>query len=264
MADGQREGSDHEPGGPGAEPGATGARVAAFFDLDKTVIKQPAMVAFARPLYDAGFITKRLLVRAAYNRVRFRGVRGPDAARMAKFRETGLRIVKGRNAEEVRTIVRRTLPDRIEPTVFPDALATIREHQRSGHLVWIVSAEPEEIVVPLAEHLGIDGVISSQAVIGPDGCYTGESRSWIYGPEKAAAIRDTADRLGLDLAECFAYSDSATDEPMLSAVGHPIAVNPDRALRRIATRRSWAVRQFSLDGSTPSNSPDERLAVAST
>src|SRR5690349_5488410 len=106
-------------------------RVAAFFDVDKTVIKKPAMVAFARPLYDAGFITRWLVVRAAYNNVRFKGVRGPNAERMAKFRETGLRIVKGWNAAEVRALVEANMSARLEPTIYPAALATIRSHQQA-------------------------------------------------------------------------------------------------------------------------------------
>ena len=232
---------------------------AAFFDVDKTVIAKAAMVAFARPLYDAGFINRRLLAQAAYNNLRFRGFRGPDAKRMAELREMGLRTIKGWNASEVRDIVKRTLPERIEPAIFPAALTAIRCHQRDGQDVYLVSAEPEEIVAPLAEHIGVYHVICSQATVGADGCYTGESRSWIYGPAKATAIREAARRHNIDLQGSFAYSDSATDEPMLATVGHPVAVNPDRALERIAAARGWEVQRFCLERKRSALS-DRRLA----
>lgn len=235
-------------------------REAAFFDVDKTVIKKPAMVAFARPLYDAGFITRRLVVRAAYNNARFKGVRGPNAERMAKFRETGLRIVKGWNAAEVRALVEANMAERLEPTIYPAALAAICAHQEAGRLVFLVSAEPEEVVVPLAEQLGIAHTICSQAVIGADGCYTGETKAWIYGPEKSVAIRNAADRLGIDLAASYAYSDSATDVPMLECVGHPIAVNPDRALHKVAVERGWDIARYALDAA-PERAEPARAAA---
>ncbi|MBI2706036.1 MAG: HAD-IB family hydrolase [Actinobacteria bacterium] len=242
-----RDGRDEASRGARSAP----TRAAAFFDLDKTVIKKPAMVAFARPLYDAGFITRRLVVRAAYNNLRFRGVRGPDAERMAKFRETGLRIVKGWKASDVRALVEATLPERLERTVYPAALNEMRGHQRAGRPVFLVSAEPEEIVVPLADHLGVDHVISSQATIDGDGRYTGETGSWIYGPEKASAMRAAAQRFGIDLEASYAYSDSATDIPMLECVGHPVAVNPDRALQKIAQTRDWEIRRYVIDKARP-------------
>jgi hypothetical protein len=108
----------------------------------------------------------------------------------------------------------------------------------------LVSAAPAEIVEPLAWHLGAHGAVASVATVGPDGRYTGELERYAYGEEKASLIRRLADTDGLDLAGSFAYTDSATDVPMLEAVGHPVAVNPDRALRRIACLRGWDVRQF--------------------
>jgi hypothetical protein len=111
-------------------------------------------------------------------------------------------------------------------------------------MVYLVSAAPAEIVDPVARHLGAHGAVASVARIGGDGRYTGDLERYAYGQEKAAQIRHLARREGLDLSASFAYTDSATDLPMLEAVGHPVAVNPDRALRRIAQLRGWEVLRF--------------------
>lgn len=216
---------------------------AAFFDIDKTVSATPAMVAFARPLYDAGLIGKRLVVHAAWQHLRFKARRS-NPARMAEIRAAGLEIIRGWDAAEVRRIVERSLPDVLAPAVYDDALALIRAHQRRGDEVWLVSAEPVEIVEPLGAFLGVDGTIGSQATVGVDGRYTGEATTWVYGPDKAVAIRSLAEQRRLDLAASFAYSDSATDLPMLEAVGHPCCINPDRALSRTARRRGWTRLRF--------------------
>ncbi|MFN8038386.1 MAG: HAD-IB family hydrolase [Acidimicrobiales bacterium] len=227
-----------DPATPAGHP-----RGAAFFDIDKTVSATPAMVAFARPLYDAGLIGKRLVAHAAWQHLRFKARRS-NPARMAEIRAAGLEIIRGWDAAEVRRIVERSLPEVLAPAVYDDALALIRAHQRRGDEVWLVSAEPVEIVEPLGAFLGVDGTIGSEATVGSDGRYTGEAATWVYGPDKAVAIRALADRRGLDLAASFAYSDSATDLPMLEVVGHPRCINADRALSRTARRRGWTRLRF--------------------
>jgi phosphoserine phosphatase len=117
-------------------------------------------------------------------------------------------------------------------------------HRASGRQIYIVSSSPEEVVRPLARHFGVSGVIATRAEVGPDGRYTGELEFYCYGAEKANAVRETARRAGIDLAGSYAYSDSITDMPMLESVGHPVAVNPDRELRRAAEERGWKVRDF--------------------
>jgi hypothetical protein len=110
--------------------------------------------------------------------------------------------------------------------------------------VFIISASPEEIVAPLAQYLGVDEAIASRAELDTDGRYTGNVEFWSYGPYKAEAMREVAERQGIDLDASYAYSDSATDVPMLEAVGHPVAVNPDRELTRVAHQREWEIRRF--------------------
>jgi len=201
------------------------------------------MVAFGRPLYDAGMISRWLVVRAMWSNLLFHYL-GADEERMRKFRTSALRITRGWDQALVSAIVRDTLNDVIEPIVYVEALELIRAHQAEGRRVFIISASPEEIVAPLAQYLGVDEAIASRAQLDDDGRYTGEVEFWSYGPYKADAMREAAERQGIDLAASYAYSDSATDVPMLEAVGHPVAVNPDRDLARIAAARGWEVRHF--------------------
>ena len=216
---------------------------AAFFDLDKTVIARASMVAFGRSFRQAGMINRRVMAKAAWNGLVFHTL-GADEERMRRFRESALRITRGWDHEAVGALVRDTLTDVIDPIVYDEALELIREHRAAGRLVFIVSASPEEIVVPLATYLGADGAIASRARIDIEGNYTGEVDVYAYGPYKAEAIAEVAAARGIDLAESWAYSDSATDEPMLRAVGHPVAVNPDRELARVAASEGWPVLSF--------------------
>lgn len=216
---------------------------AAFFDLDKTVIAKASMVAFGRPLRRRGLVTRRLVLRAVATHLVYLHL-GADEARLARIRESVLTLTKGWNAEVVRGIVRDTLLETVEPIIYAEALELMQQHRALGHRIYLVSASPQEMVEPLAELLGADGSVASRAEVGADGCYTGAMAFYASGPNKAAAIADLAQRHHLDLDASSAYSDSATDLPMLKAVGHPVAVNPDRALAKVAKERGWEVRAF--------------------
>src|SRR5690606_37695208 len=128
--------------------------------------------------------------------------------------------------------------------VLAESLATTAVHVRAGRRVVVVSSSPMEIVAPLCRYLGLEDIIATLPEVDAEGRYTGDIEFYAYGPGKAEAIRAMADRVGIDLAESFAYSDSITDLPMLEAVGHPVAVNPDRELRAIAEERDWQILHF--------------------
>jgi HAD superfamily hydrolase (TIGR01490 family) len=215
---------------------------AAFFDLDKTVIARASMVAMGRPLYRHGLVSRWVLLRALWGQFVYLWV-GASEDKLSKTRDSALRLATGWERERVRRIAREAIEEVIEPIVFDEALALIAEHQAAGRPVFIVSASPEEIVAPLAEHLGVDRWIATLAEVDA-GRYTGKVAFYAYGPHKAEAMQEVAAAEGIDLASSFAYSDSATDEPMLAAVGHPVAVNPDRELLRVARERDWEVRYF--------------------
>jgi HAD superfamily hydrolase (TIGR01490 family) len=216
---------------------------AAFFDLDKTVIARASMVAFGRPLYREGLLSRRLLARALYGQLVYLYL-GANEQRMARMRDSATRLTKGWDQATIRRLVRETLSEVIDPIVYDEALALMREHRAAGRRVFLVSASPEEIVDPLAGYLDADGCIATRSRIDAAGRYAGEIEFYSYGPFKAEAIRELADREGIDLAASYAYSDSATDLPMLEVVGHPIAVNPDRELARVAAARGWETRSF--------------------
>jgi phosphoserine phosphatase len=140
--------------------------------------------------------------------------------------------------------VQETLHDIIDPIVYDEAVELIAMHKAAGRDVVIVSTSGEEVVEPIGAMLGADHVIATQMVV-EDGRYTGEISRYAYGAEKAVAVKALAAEQGYDLAASYAYSDSATDIPMLEAVGHPYAVNPDRALRKVAVERDWPIVTFS-------------------
>jgi len=216
---------------------------AAFFDLDKTVIAKASIVAFGGPFRRGGLVTRRVVARAVTSQLIYLHL-GADEERLARVRETMLALTAGWDRDRVRQIVRETLLETIEPIIYAEALELIEEHRRAGDRVYLVSAAPEEIVLPLVELLGVDGAIASRGEIDEEGRYTGRMAFSAHGEHKAEAMAELADRVGFSLEDSVAYSDSATDLPMLEAVGHPVAVNPDRALAKVARERGWEVRVF--------------------
>ena len=216
---------------------------AAFFDLDKTVIAKASMVAFGRSFYDEGLISRRLVLRGLWGQLVYMHL-GASEQKLARMRESVLALTKGWDQSRVRAIVREALEQVVEPIIYAEALELIQQHQAEGRPVYIVSASPEEIVEPLAEYLGVDGAIATQAEVDDEGRYTGGMHRYAYGPLKAEAMEALAAAEGIDLAESYAYSDSFTDAPMLEVVGHPVAVNPDRPLLKLAREREWEVRTF--------------------
>ena len=218
-------------------------REAAFFDLDKTVIAKASVVAFGGPFYREGLISRRLILRGLYGQLLYLYL-GADEAKIARMRASMLDLTKGWDQHRVKQIVEEALEQIVEPIIYAEALDLMAQHRAEGRLVVIVSASPEEIVLPLAGYLGVDRAIASRARVDDEGRYTGEMDFDAFGPAKVGAMTRMAAELDLDLASSYAYSDSATDLPMLEAVGHAIAVNPDRELLRVAQERGWEVRNF--------------------
>ncbi|GLX53794.1 morphological differentiation-associated protein [Streptomyces hygroscopicus subsp. hygroscopicus] len=218
-------------------------RAAAFFDLDKTVIAKSSTLTFSKSFYQGGLINRRAALRTAYAQFVFL-VGGLDHDQMERMRAYLSDMVRGWNQQQVREIVAETLHDLIDPIIYDEAASLIEEHHTAGRDVVIVSTSGAEVVEPVGELLGADRVVATRMVVGEDGCFTGEVEYYAYGPTKAEAIRELAASEGYDLERCYAYSDSVTDLPMLRAVGHPHAVNPDRALRREAVARNWPVLEF--------------------
>ena len=220
----------------------TGHRPAAFFDLDKTIIAKSSTLAFSRPFYAGGLITRGSVLRSAYAQFVYL-VGGADHDQMEKMREYLSDLSAGWDVQTVRDIVADTLHHIVDPLVYDEAVSLIEEHQLEGRDVIIVSASGAEVVEPIGEMLGADGVIATRMEI-EDGKYTGEIGYYAYAQNKATAIEELAKEKGYDLSRSYAYSDSVTDVHMLEIVGHPYAVNPDRELRKIAASRGWPVLWF--------------------
>ncbi len=236
---------------------------AAFFDLDKTIIARSSSLAFGKPFYKGGLINRSAVMRSAYAQFVYL-VGGADHDQMERMRAYLQELCAGWPVEQVRTIVAETVHDLIDPTIYAEAVELIAEHHAAGRDVVIVSTSGTEVVEPIGAMLGADHVIATRMVV-EDGRFTGEIAFYAYGPNKAAAIVELAEEKGYDLAESYAYSDSATDLPMLDVVGHPVAVNPDKPLRAEATGRGWPVLDFEtpvgLRRRTP-ELPNKRVALA--
>lgn len=215
---------------------------AAFFDLDRTVIAKSSALAFGRPFYRDGLIKRSDVVKAAYAQLTFR-LGGADEAAMARTRDYLAKLCEGWPVDQVREIVSEALEELINPYIYAEAGKLIEEHQADGRDVVLVSASGEEIVRPIGELLGVTDIIATRMGI-TDGHYSGAIEFYAAGAAKVDAVRSLAAERGYDLAASYAYSDSVSDLPLLEAVGHPTAVNPDRALRRAAIERGWPVSEF--------------------
>jgi HAD superfamily hydrolase (TIGR01490 family) len=212
---------------------------AAFFDLDRTLLRRSSALALAGSFREHGVIGRGQLAKAAAWQLLF-AARGAGAETVRKAAEDGLMVLKGFRVDELQTLVVGAMEPVLKPLVYSGPLELVARHRERGEPVYIVSATLQEIVDELARELGFDGAVGSTCEIA-DGVYTGRSLRACHGEGKADAIRE----LGFDLADSTAYSDSHTDLPFLEAVGRPVAVNPDRALREIASERGWRIVQFS-------------------
>ena len=215
---------------------------AAFFDLDRTVIKRSSVLALAGSFRKRGLITRLDLVKSAFWQVLF-VLRGASAERVRSAAEDGMKMLDGFSVEEMQHVVGDAMETVLRPLVYEEPLRLLERHRSRGEPVYIVSATLQEIVQHIADDLGFDGAIGSTCEI-VDGVYTGRTLRAAHGEGKAAALRELATAEGFDLEQSTAYSDSYSDVPFLEAVGHPVAANPDRKLRRIAAERGWPVVRF--------------------
>jgi HAD superfamily hydrolase (TIGR01490 family) len=217
---------------------------AAFFDVDNTMMQGASIYHFARGLAARDFFTWRDLAQFAWKQVIFRVKGVEDPAHMEEAKEAALAFVAGHRVDEVVRLGEEIYDDLMAARIWSGSRALAQLHLDAGQRVWLVTAAPAELASLIARRLGLTGALGTVSE-SRDGVYTGRLVGEpLHGPAKAAAVRALAEREGLDLSRCAAYSDSANDVPMLSLVGHPVAVNPDPHLRRIARENGWEIRDF--------------------
>ena len=216
---------------------------AAFFDLDRTLLRRSSALALAGSFRDRGIINRGQLLRAAAWQLLF-VARGASHEAVRRAAEDGMRVLAGHSPDELRDLVADAMEPVLRPLVYAEPLHLVEQHRRRGEPVYIVSASLQEIVDAIAEDLGFDGALGTTCEV-KDGRYTGRAVRALHADAKAECLREVARREGFDLADCTAYSDSHTDLPFLEAVGHPVAVNPDRELRNAAAERGWPILEFS-------------------
>jgi HAD superfamily hydrolase (TIGR01490 family) len=215
---------------------------AAFFDLDRTLISRSSSLALAGPFRSRGLIGRRQLATATLAQFVFARF-GAGQSRVGQTADSAMTVLRGLPVTLMREIAAEAWDPVLKPLVYREALERADEHHARGERVYIASAALQEVVEEISSRLGFEGAIASRAEV-RDGAYTGRLESRLYGTAKADALRELAADRGIDLASSSAYSDSHSDVPFLESVGHPVAVNPDRTLRRVADERGWPVQRF--------------------
>jgi HAD superfamily hydrolase (TIGR01490 family) len=217
-------------------------RAAAFFDLDRTLLRRSSTLALAPAFRRHGVITRTQVAKAAFWQLLF-VLRGTSRERVRVASEEGLMLLRGFSPAQMQGLVADALAPVLRPLVYGEPLRLVEQHARRGEPTYIVSAALQEVVDALAADLGFEGALGTVCEV-EGGVYTGRGIRSLHGENKAAAVRELAAAEDLDLDASTAYSDSHTDLPFLEAVGNPVAVNPDRELRRVAAARGWPVLRF--------------------
>lgn len=217
---------------------------AGFFDLDNTLLQGASIYWLARGLAARNYVSAGDLLRFAAGQLRFRVMATEHRGQLDLARRSALAFVAGWQVTHLERLAEEIYDELIAARIWSGTRALAQLHLDAGHRVWLITAAPVEVGRVIARRLGLTGAIGTVAAVA-GGVYTGElAGDLMHGPAKAGAITQLAAVEGLDLARCASYSDSINDLPMLSVVGHPVAVNPDPALRREARRNGWEIYDF--------------------
>lgn len=226
-----------------ARPVTAPGHIAAFFDVDNTIVRGASAFHLAIGLRQRGFFGFRDLLTFAWHQSRYLAF-GENLDQIDQVRSRALSIVAGRSVAEITAIGEEVWDEVLSLRIFPGTQALLSQHLAAGHQVWLITASPVEIGELIARRLGATGALGTVAEH-VDGFYTGRLvGDMLHGSAKAEAVRRLAEEEGLDLARSYAYGDSTHDVPILSCVGHPYAINPDGRLRRHARRVGWPMREF--------------------
>jgi HAD superfamily hydrolase (TIGR01490 family) len=217
---------------------------AAFFDVDNTIMQGASIFHLARGLHRRKFFTTREILGAAWKQAYFRVVGVEDPEHVAEARASALNFIKGHRVEELESLGEEIFEEAMAHRIWPGTRALAQLHLDQGQRVWLLTAAPIEIASIIARRLGLTGALGTVSEH-MDGVYTGKLvGDMLHGPAKGEAVRALAEREGLDLSRCSAYSDSYNDLPMLSLVGDPCVINPDSKLRDHARANGWRIRDY--------------------
>jgi HAD superfamily hydrolase (TIGR01490 family) len=218
--------------------------VAAFFDVDNTMMQGASIFHLAKGLHRREFFTTREILSAAWKQAYFRVVGVEDPEHVAETRASALSFISGHTVAELEALGEEIFDEAMAHRIWPGTRALAQMHLDQGERVWLVTAAPIEIAQIIARRLGLTGALGTVAEH-VDGVYTGRLvGDMLHGPAKGEAIKALAAREGLDLDACSAYSDSFNDLTMLTLVGDPCAVNPDARLRGYAKQHGWRIRDY--------------------
>jgi HAD superfamily hydrolase (TIGR01490 family) len=216
---------------------------AAFFDVDNTLVRGSTSILFGKVAFAGGALRRRDIWRFAYEQVMFVR-RGEKNSTMAGFKDRALSITKGHSIDELLDLMPKVYREEIKPRLWPGTVRAVKEHLALGHEVWLITAAPQELGQLIADDLGATGALGT--IVGhKDGVLTGELvGDPLHGQAKRKAARKLAKERNISLKRSFAYSDSVNDLPLLTLVGNPIVVNPDKALKRYADAAGWDILRF--------------------
>lgn len=214
--------------------------VVAFFDVDNTLIRGASAYYVGREAFKRGLISWRDIAVFAWHQFRFLAV-GENRAHLASAKERALALVGGQSESALVALAGEIYQTRLLPRLWPETVGLTQEHLAKGHEVWLITATPQAVAQVIADRLGLTGALGTR-VQALDGVFTGALDGHVlHGEEKAAVAADHAEIRGADLKECWAYSDSSNDLPLLNLVGNRVVVNPDARLRAHATQHEWPV-----------------------
>lgn len=217
---------------------------AAFFDVDNTLVRGSTLYFLGRGMYQRGYFTKADISRFVVANLRFRMTGTEKQDVINRFQKAATDFVGGHKVSDILALGEEIYDEYVSPKLWERTCEIAREHLARGEDVWLVTAAPQDMANIIAQRLGLTGAVGSKVLI-KDGIYTGElDGKLLHGAEKALAITALAERHGYDLKECYSYSDSHNDLPLLNAVGNPSAINPDALLRIKALAEGWPVHDF--------------------
>ena len=216
---------------------------AAFFDIDNTLVRGSTSYQFGKAAYKRKFFPRKDFIAFAWHQVRFIA-KGETEHMLAAIKDRALELVKGRSYDQMKALIATVYDEEIKSKVWPETAKLAQQHVAAGREVWLITAAPQEMGEEIAKRLGLTGALGTR-LVKVDGILTGEiDGKPLHGKEKAKALKKLAKERGFSLKKSFAYSDSHNDLPLLSMVGHPVAVNPDKLLKIYAKSAGWKIYDF--------------------